>query len=81
MSGRNQLYGYDPQTASKSAVVAWCLLKPREKLLISRHNQFKTKRDLAIRTLKKQGLTLKTISELSGFSVRTIAKIVRPEGG
>ena len=61
--------------ASKKAQTTWNTLNQVERLAISKHNPFKTDRNMIIKDLNRKGIPQRVLCEMSGLSMSVI-KIV-----
>jgi hypothetical protein len=68
-------YGFNSDKASVEAGIVWATLTIEERLAVSRENPFRSGRNKILRSLKKAGITMRILAELSGLSMAAVEKI------
>ena len=68
--------GFNANTGSKEALIAWRMLTIEEKLAISKNNPFIAERKKYLLRLRLQGFSQPVLAELSGLSIQTIKRVL-----
>ena len=68
--------GFNANTGSEKALIAWRMLTIEEKLAISKNNPFIAERKKYLLRLRLQGFSQPVLMELSGLSMGTIKRIL-----
>ena len=67
--------GFNVNTGSKEALIAWRMLSVSERLAISKNNYFVPERNSVLLGLRAQGYSQSLLSELSGLAPVTIKRL------